>query len=65
MNEIEEKKKRLNTELKKLLSYIELIDGLKGEYLDYQENISEADYLDEQTKLVVEAISRIVQIFNR
>ena len=64
MNQIEEKRNRLNLELRGLLSVVDMIDGLKGEYIDYKENsLSEEEFLDEQLKLVVEAKSRLVNIF--
>lgn len=64
MNQVEEKRNKLNLELRSLLSVIDLIDGLKGEYIDYKENsLNEEEYLDEQLKLVVEAKSRLVNIF--
>lgn len=64
MYKIEEKRNRLNLELRSLLSVIDMIDGLKGEYIDYKENsMNEEEYLDEQLKLVVEAKSRLINIF--
>lgn len=64
MNQVEEKRNRLNLELRSLLSVIDIIDGLKGEYIDYVENtLNEEDYLDEQLKLVIEAKTRLVNIF--
>lgn len=64
MNQIEEKRNRLNLELRGLLSVIDMIDGLKGEYFDYKENtLGEEEYLDEQIKLVVDAKTRLVNVF--
>ena len=64
MNQIEEKRNRLNLELRALLSVVDMIDGLKGEYIDYKENsMSEEEFLDEQLKLVVEAKTRLINIF--
>lgn len=64
MSQVEEKRNRLNLELRGLLSVVDMIDGLKGEYIDYKENsLSEEEFLDEQLKLVVEAKSRLVNIF--
>ena len=66
MNQIEEKRNRLNLELRGLLSVVDMIDGLKGEYIDYKENsLSEEEFLDEQLKLVVETKSRLVNIFKK
>ena len=64
MNQIEEKRNRLNLELRTLLSVVDMIDGLKGEYIDYKENsMSEEEFLDEQLKLIVEAKTRLINIF--
>jgi len=50
--------------MRSLLSIIDMIDGLKGEYINYKENsMSEDEYLDEQLKLVIEAKSRLLNIF--
>lgn len=64
MNQIEEKRKRLNLELGILISLIDMIDGLKSEKFIYKENtLNEEEYLDEQIKLVVEAKTRLSNIF--
>ena len=64
MNQIEEKRKRLNLELRILISLIDMIDGLKAEKSIYKENtLNEEEYLDEQIKLVVEAKTRLSNIF--
>ena len=64
MSEIEEKRNRINLELRSLLSVIDMIDGLKGEYIDYKENsMNEEQFLDEQLKLIVEAKTRLANIF--
>lgn len=64
MNQIEEKRNKLNLEIRGLLSIIDMIDGLKGEYNDYKENtLSEEQYLDEQLKLIVEAKTRLINVF--
>ena len=61
---VEEKKNKLNLELRSLLYIIDMIDGLKGEYPDYKENtLDEENFLDEQIKLVVEAKTRLSNIF--
>lgn len=66
MNQVEEKRNKLNLELRSLLSAVDMIDGLKGEYLNYKENsLNEEEYLDEQIKLVVEAKSRLLNIFKK
>ena len=64
MNQVEEKKNKLNLELRELLYIIDMIDGLKGEYIDYKEfSLNEEQFLDEQLKLVVEAKTRLINIF--
>lgn len=64
MNQIEEKRNKLNLEIRGLLSIIDMIDGLKGEYNDYKENtLNEEQYLDEQLKLIVEAKTRLINVF--
>lgn len=64
MNQIEDKRNRLNLELRELLYLIDVIDGLKGEYLDYKEySLNEEQFLEEQLNLVVEAKTRLMNIF--
>lgn len=66
MNQVEEKRNKLNLELRSLLFVVDMIDGLKGEYTNYKENsLNEEQYLDEQLKLVVEAKSRLLNIFKK
>ena len=64
INKVEEKREKLNLELRLLLNLIDIIDGLKGEYENYESNtLDEEKYLDEQIKLVVEAKTRLLNIF--
>lgn len=64
MNQVEEKRNKLNLEIRGLISIIDVIDGLKGECFDYKENtLNEEEYLDEQIKLIVDAKSRLINIF--
>lgn len=64
MNEIEEKKNKLNLELRLLLNLIDIIDGLKGDYNNYESmSLDDVEYLDEQIKLVIEAKTRLLNIF--
>lgn len=66
MKQVEELKNQLNLELRSLLLIIDMIDGLKGEYLDYKENsLDEEKFLLEQLKLVVEAKTRLTNIFKK
>jgi len=66
MNSVESKRNRLNLELRSLLSVVDMIDALKGEYVDYVENsLTEEQFLDEQICLVVEAKNRLLNLFKR
>lgn len=63
-NIIEEKRNKLNLDIRSLLSVIELIDGNKKEYENYVTNtLNEIDYLNQQIKLVNEAKNRLINIF--
>ena len=64
MNEVENKRNKLNSEIRCLLSLIEIIDGKKGEYINYKnEGISEFDFLDQQILLINDARNRLTDIF--
>ena len=66
MNNVENLKNKLNLELRELLYIIDMIDGLKGEYIDYKEGtLNQEMYLEEQLKLVVEAKTRLIDIFKK
>lgn len=61
---IEEKRNKLNLDIRELLAVIDLIDGTKKEYEDYTINsLDEASFLDQQIKLVGEAKERMIKIF--
>lgn len=61
---IEEKRNKLNLEIRFLLSIIEIIDDKKREYENYVENtMSEEEFLNQQIKLVSEAKERLVGVF--
>ncbi len=63
-NEIEEKRNELNLNLRKLLSIIDVIDGNIKEYENYITNsLNENEFLDQQIKLINEAIERLINIF--
>ena len=63
-NIIEEKRNQLNSEIRQLISVIDLIDGVNKEYTDYIANsLNEVEYLDQQIELVTEAKTRMVNIF--
>ncbi len=61
---IEEKRNKLNLEIRKILAIIDMIDGNKKEYEDYETNsLNEIGFLDQQLKLVKEIEDRLVAIF--
>jgi len=64
MNNVEEKRNQLNLELRSLLSIIDMIDGMHYDYENYESNkLTEEEYLDQQLILVVEAKTRLKDIF--
>lgn len=64
MNNIEDKRNKLNLEIRGLLSIIDMIDGEEIKYEDYVENsLDEEQYLDQQLRLVIEAKTRLINIF--
>lgn len=61
---IEEKRNKLNLEIRKVLTIIDMIDGKKKQYEDYETNsLNEIGFLDQQLKLVKEIEDRLVDIF--
>lgn len=63
-NAVEEKRNKLNLEIRSLLSIIDLIDGNNKEYEDYITNsLDEIEFLEQQIKLVNEAKERLINIF--
>ena len=63
-NIIEEKKKKLNLNIRSLLAVIDLIDGNKNVYEDYIANtLNDIQFLDQQIKLVNKAKERLINIF--
>lgn len=63
-NAIEEKRNKLNLEIRSLLSIIDLIDGNNKKYEDYITNsLDEIEFLEQQIKLVNEAKERLINIF--
>lgn len=64
MDEIEVKRNKLNLELRGLLSVIDIIDGLNGDYPDYKEgSMNEEDFLTQQLDLVTQAKNRLINVF--
>lgn len=63
-NVIEEKRNKINLELRSLLSIIDMIDGQNKKYEDYETNsLDENGFLDQQLKLVEEAKNRLLNVF--
>lgn len=63
-NIIEEKRNKLNLDIRGLLTVIDLIDGNKKDYEDYiTDSLNETEFLDQQIKLVNEAKERLINVF--
>jgi len=63
-NIVEEKRNKLNLDIRGLLTVIDLIDGNKKEYEDYiTDSLNEIEFLDQQIKLVNEAKERLISVF--
>ena len=61
---IEEKRNKLNLDIRGKLAVIDLIDGKEKEYEDYITNsLDENGFLDQQIKLVEEVKERLINIF--
>ena len=64
MQNTEEKRNKLNLDIRGILAVIDLIDGKEKEYEDYITNsLDENGFLDQQIKLVEEAKERLINIF--
>lgn len=63
-SEIEDLKNKLNLETRILLEIIDMIDGNKKKYYDYEENtLNELEFLKIEYELVKEAKVRLQNIF--
>lgn len=61
---VEEKRNKLNLEIRSLLVIIDMIDGISKDYVDYETySLDEEGFLDQQLKLVSEAKERLINIF--
>ena len=61
---IEEKRNKLNLDIRGILAVIDLIDGKEKEDEDYITNsLDENVFLDQQIKLVEEVKERLINIF--
>lgn len=63
-NLVEEKRNKLNFDIRELLSMIDFIDGDKNEYKVYDRNVDEVEFLDQQINLVNKAKEKLFNIFN-
>ena len=64
MNQIEEKRNKLNLEIRSLMAVIGMIDGTDVVYDDYKENsLTEEQFLDQQIKIVEDGKNRLVNVF--
>ena len=63
--DIENKKNKLNLEIRKILQILDLVEGLSNNYYNYEYNsLSEQEFLDKQLFLTTEARIRLQDIFN-
>ncbi len=61
---VEEKRNKLNLEIRSLLVIIDMIDGISKDYVDYEtDSLDEEGFLDQQLKLVSEAKERLINVF--
>lgn len=63
-NVVEEKRNKLNFDIRELLSMIDFIDGNKNEYKVYDSSLNEVEFLDQQINLVNKAKEKLFNIFN-
>ena len=57
----EDKKNELNLRIREVLSIMDMIDGQHKEYFNYEEDtLNNADYLEEQIKLVTDIKERLL-----
>lgn len=62
--DIENKKNKLNLEIRKILQILDLVEGLSNNYYNYENNsLSEQEFLDKQLLLTTEARIRLQDIF--
>ena len=61
---LEEKKNKLNLEIRELTSIIDMIDGNQNDYPDYKENsMNEEEFLDEQIDIIKDIRRRLISVF--
>lgn len=66
INNIEDKRNRINLELRELLMIIKMIDGLDYEYANYETGkMSEEEFLDQQLILIEDVKTRLVDVFKK
>ena len=63
-NIIEEKRNKLNLEIRSLLEVIKFIDGKENNYPDYITNsMNENDFLDQQIEIIKSGKERLLDVF--
>lgn len=60
---VEETRNQINLELRKALYLIDLIDGDQHDYPDYDKELSEEEFLEQQLLLATEIRDRLQRIF--
>lgn len=60
---VEEKRNQINLELRKALYLIDLIDGDQHDYPDYDKELTEEEFLNQQLLLATEIRDRLQRIF--
>lgn len=64
INQIEEKRNKLNLEIREVLSIMDMIDDKNELYEDYKENtLNEELFLDQQIKLILRLKERLINVF--
>ena len=60
----EEKKNKLNLEIRELVSIIGMIDGIQKTYDDYEvDSLNDEMFLDKQISIVEDAKKRLINVF--
>ena len=61
---IEEKRNKLNLDIRIIISIIDMIDGNKSETEDYITNsLNEEEFLDQQINMIEDAKNRLLNVF--
>lgn len=63
-DQVEQVRNKVNSEIRTLLSIIDFIDGKTKPYENYAPNsLNEQQFLEQQLRLIVEAKTRLTDIF--